>query len=65
MKGVSFVTNSKNQRVAVQIDMKTIEKHQDELEDFLDGVIAESRKNEERIPLAEVISKLKKNGKIK
>ena len=65
MKGISFVTNEKNEKIAVQIDLKAIEKHQEAIEDLLDGIIAESRKEEEKIPLSKVISKLKKTGKLK
>lgn len=65
MKGVHFLTNEKNERIAVQIDLKAIEKDQEAIEDLLDGIIAESRKGEEKVPLSKVISKLKKSGKLK
>lgn len=65
MKGVSFVTNEKNEKIAVQIDLKAIEKHQEAIEDLLDGIIAESRKSEVKTPLSKVIQNLKKSGKIK
>lgn len=64
MKGVSFVTNNKNEKIAVQIDLKLIEKHQEAIEDLLDGIIAESRKNEVKVPLSKVINNLKKSGKL-
>jgi len=64
MKGVSFVTNDKNEKIAVQIDLKLIEKHQEAIEDLLDGIIAESRKNEVKVPLSKVINNLKKSGKL-
>jgi len=65
MKGVNFITNSDNEKVAVQIDLKLLEKRDSALEDFLDGIIAESRINEERKPLDEVINQLKKRGALK
>jgi hypothetical protein len=65
MKGISFVTNEKNEKIAVQIDLKAIEKHQEAIEDLLDGIIAEARKGEKKTPLSKVISELKKSGKIK
>lgn len=65
MKGISFVTNENNQKIAVQIDLKAIEKHQQAIEDLLDGIVAESRKDEEKTPLSKVISNLKKAGKLK
>ena len=64
MKGVSFVTNNKNEKIAVQIDLKLIEKHQEAIEDLLDGIIAESRKNEVKVPLSKVINNLKNSGKL-
>jgi hypothetical protein len=65
MKGVNFLTDEKNKKVAVQIDLKTIGKHQEDVEDLLDGIIAEARKDEERIPLSKVMNNLKKSGKLK
>lgn len=65
MKGVNFITNSDNEKVAVQIDLKLLEKRDSSLEDFIDGIIAESRINEERKPLEEVINQLKKRGALK
>ncbi len=65
MKGVHFLTNEKNERIAVQIDLKAIEKDQEAIEDLLDGIIAESRKGEDKVPLSKVISNLKKSGKLK
>ncbi len=58
MKGVSYVTDSSNKKVAVQIDLKLLEKYDDVMEDLIDGIIAESRREEEKKPLAEVIKGL-------
>ena len=65
MKGVSYITDGNNEKKAVVIDIKTIQKYNDDIEDLLDGIIAESRKDEEKIPLSKVISNLKKSGKLK
>jgi hypothetical protein len=59
MKGVSFLMNEKNEKIAVQIDLKTINNFKEEIEDLLDGIVAESRKEEERVPLATVIKKMR------
>jgi hypothetical protein len=64
-KGVSYVTDINNKKVAVQIDIKLLEKYNEEIEDLIDGIIAESRKDEERKPLNEVIIQLKRKGKLK
>jgi hypothetical protein len=65
MKGVTYVTDDKNRKVAVQIELKLLEKYDEEIEDLIDGIIAESRKNEERVPLDKVIKGLKRKGKLK
>ncbi len=65
MKGVKYLTDGSNKKVAVQIDLKLLEKYDDEMEDLIDGIIAESRKDENRKPLAAVIKTLKRQGKLK
>lgn len=64
MKGVTYVTDESNKKLAVQIDIKLLEKYDDEMKDLIDGIIAESRKAEERKPLNEVIKTLKKKVKL-
>lgn len=49
MKGVSFVTDDNNKRIAVQIDIETLQDKQEEIEDLLDVIIAESRLEDEDI----------------
>lgn len=61
MKGISYLTDDKNRKVAVQIDLK---KYGRLWEEFYDSVIAEIRKDEEKIPLEKVISDLKKKGRL-
>ena len=65
MKGVNYITNADNKKVAVQIDLKLLEKYDDEMEDLIDGIIAEARKGEEKKTLQEVIESLVKKGKLK
>lgn len=64
MKGVTFVTNDRDEKVAVQIDMKTLGKHQNAIEDLLDIVVAESRKNDEDVSWTDAKKELKKAGKL-
>jgi hypothetical protein len=64
MKGVSYVMDEQNKIVAVQIDLKVLKKYEEQIEDLLDGIIAESRMEEPRIPLNKVIHKLKQSGKL-
>ncbi|MDA0194609.1 MAG: hypothetical protein O2887_15650 [Bacteroidetes bacterium] len=64
MKGVTFITDKSLKKRYVQIDLEQLEKHQNEIEDLLDIIIAESRKDEEGIPLEQVIEELKAEGKL-
>ena len=64
MKGVSFVLNDKNEKIAVQIDLKTLERHQDEVEDILDVIIAENRKGDEDVKWEEAKRELRKARKL-
>ena len=45
MKGINYVTDDKNRKVAVQIDLK---KYGDLWEDFYENMVAELRKDEEK-----------------
>ena len=64
MKGVSYITDSNNRRKAVVIDISTIEKYEEQIEDLLEGIIASSRKGEPSSSLADVKKRLKKKGKL-
>ena len=65
MKGISYVTDGQNKKVAVQIELKVLERYDEQMEDLIDGIIAESRKDEQRVPLNKVIRNLKQAGKLK
>lgn len=47
MNGIQYVTDDKGRKVAVQIDLK---KHRAIWEDFIDGLISESRSKEKGVP---------------
>ena len=64
MKGVTFITDETHKKRFVQIDMDRLEKHQGEIEDLLDVIIAESRKNDEEISWEDVKKQLKAEGKL-
>jgi len=64
MKGVSYLTNEKNEKTAVVIDLKTIEKHDEDVHEFIDVLVAESRKHDEKISWEEAKKILKKKGKL-
>lgn len=61
MEGINYVTDDKNEKVAVQIDLR---KYGEVWEDFYDSLIAEMRKDEEKIPLEDLIKDLKAQGKL-
>lgn len=62
MEGIHFVTNEKGRKVAVQIDL---ERYGAMWEDFYDQLVAEERKDDKRIPLSEVRTRLVKAGKLR
>ena len=62
MTGIQFVTDEKGRKVAVQIDLK---RHGAMLEDFWDGLISESRRDEKGIPLGKVKADLVKRGRLR
>jgi hypothetical protein len=62
MTGIQFVTDEKGEKVAVLIDLK---KHGVQLQDFWDGLISESRRNEKGVPLAKVKADLIKRGRLR
>jgi hypothetical protein len=64
MKSVTFLTDKKRNREILQIDLKTLSKYPDEVEDLVDVIIAESRKNEKSISMENAKKILKKAGKI-
>jgi hypothetical protein len=65
MKGVSFINDETRKRRYAQIDLKGIAGYDNEaLEDLLDIIIVEARKNEKSIPWETVKSELIKEGKI-
>jgi hypothetical protein len=61
MEGINYVLDDKNEKVAVQIDLR---KYGELWEDFYDSLLAEMREDDEKIPLEEVIKDLKSKGKL-
>lgn len=65
MKGVNYITDHSNKKVAVQMDLKLLEKYDEEIEDLIDSITAESRRDEQKKPLGDVINNLRRTGKLK
>lgn len=63
MKGVTFIRDETHNKRFVQIDLEELEKHQNKIEDLLDVIIAESRKDDEEISWEDVKTQLKASGK--
>ena len=61
MEGVSFVTNTRGKRIAVQLDL---EKYGELWEDIYDSITARERVHEPRSTLAEVKARLRRRGKL-
>ena len=57
LKGVHYLTDSNNKKVAVQIDISTLEKNEEHLHDLFDILIAESREEESEIPFETILKK--------
>lgn len=64
MEGISYITDNHNRKKAVVIDLKTIEEHEDDVHDFIDALIAESRKDDEMIDWEKAKEDLKSTGKL-
>ena len=64
MKGVSFVTNDKNEKIAIQIDLKTLDKNREAIDDLLDVIIAESRAEDTEVSWEDAKEELRKAGKL-
>jgi len=65
MKGISFVTNAKGEKVGLMIDLKDHDKAINEyLEDLFDLIDINSRKDEETLSWEEVKESLQEEGTI-
>ena len=64
MKGVTFITDETHNKRFVQIDLDRLEKHQDEIEDLLDVIVAESRKDDDEVSWDKLKKQLRAEGKL-
>jgi hypothetical protein len=64
MKGINYITDYRNHKKAIVIDLKTIEDREEEVHEFIDVLIAESRKGDEQISWEEAKKQLRKKGKL-
>ena len=59
MEGIQYVTDENNKKIAVQLSYEIYGEY---LEDIIDGLVAESRKIDEKISLDELTEELKNEG---
>ncbi len=59
-----YVTDDKNNKTAVFIDLKNLEKNEEEIHEFIDVLVAVSRKDDELIDWEVAKKKLRKKGKL-
>ena len=64
MKGVTLLYDESNKRRLLQLDLDEVAKDEEALEDLFDIIIAESRKDDEKISLDELTELLKKDKKL-
>jgi hypothetical protein len=64
MKGVTFLKNQKNNKQILQIDVEEIAKNPNKFDDLMDVVIAEARKDENKMSWHTAKKQLKKAGKL-
>ena len=62
MTGIQYITNDKGEKTAAVIDLK---KHGELMEDFLDLLVCEQRKDEPTIPWEQVKAELVAAGKLR
>ena len=64
MKGISYITDDKNRKKALVIDLKMIEKDADDIYDVIDLLVAESRRSDESVDWQKAKKQLVKKGKL-
>lgn len=65
MKNISFITDKTTKTRYAQINLKKVAKYTDEeLEDLLDVIVAEARRDDEKITIEELEKQLKKAKKL-
>ena len=62
IKGVRLLTDETEGKRYVQIDLATLAKEPEAVEDYLDGLIAESRRGEPTVSHETVLQSLKKRA---
>lgn len=64
MKGVTILEDKANKKQYLQIDVAELDKHREQIEDMMDGLVAEQRAGQPTISLDALEKKLRKQGKL-
>ncbi len=64
MKGIIILEDRANKKRYLQIDLAELDKRREQIEDMLDGLIAEQRAGQPTISLEQMERKLQKQGKL-
>jgi hypothetical protein len=64
MKGVTILEDRTNKMRYLQIDVAELDKRREQIEDMMDGLIAEQRAGQPTISLDALEKKLRKQGKL-
>lgn len=65
LKGVKLITDETENRRYVQIDIRTLVKEPEAVDEYLDGLIAKERQDESTVPHDEVMRAVYKRAKKK
>lgn len=64
MKGITYITDENNKKKAVVIALEAIHRNEEEIHEFIDVLVAESRKGDETLSWEEAKKRLRKKGKL-
>ncbi len=64
MKGVTILEDRSNKKRYLQIDIAELDKRREQIEDMMDGLVAEQRAGQPTISLEALERKLRKQGKL-
>lgn len=64
MKGVTILEDKANKKQYLQIDVAELDKRREQIEDMMDGLVAEQRAGQPTISLDTLEKKLRKQGKL-
>jgi hypothetical protein len=63
MNGVTIIEDKAKKRRYMQIDMKAVKDDREGIQDLIDVMIAESRRDQKRIPWSVIKEEMKREGR--